>query len=140
MEVDNLETTERGKQGFGSSNISSNQSIQTKEAKVSVYLQYAEMEANEFFRAMDISQHTGLIAEKQLLSSAMVNESLTCTMNNNIVNQMREARKTDHKWAEQRHKFVRGVQSNEKMLDDWTELNGLLYNENQMYVPENKAL
>ena len=66
MEVDDLETTERGTKGFGSSDISPKRSIQVNEEKVAICFLYVNQEENEFFGATDIGQHFRLLKEEEL--------------------------------------------------------------------------
>ena len=140
MEVDNLGATDRGEKGFGSSDLSPKRSVKANEAKVSICFLYADKEANEFFGATDIGRHPRLRREEVLLSSEMVNAAITRSMNGTFLNQIREAGKEDSKWLERGRELVRQKESGEKMPDDWTESDRLLYYKNRLYIPESEAL
>jgi len=77
MEVDNLGITERGKMGFGSSDVNPKRSIAAKEEKTKICFLHADRSKNEFFSAADIGYHPRLMKEKEILSSVHVNAALT---------------------------------------------------------------
>ena len=120
--------------------MSPKRSIKAKEEKVSICFLYADREADKFFGVTNIGQHSRLLREEELLSSAMVNTALTCTMDDRFLNQIREAGKQDDKWSERIQELVRREAKGEKMPDDWTESNGLLCYKNELYIPENETL
>jgi len=57
MEVDKLEITERGKMGFGSSDMNPKRSITAKEEKIQICFLHADTSEKEFFSAADIGYH-----------------------------------------------------------------------------------
>jgi len=61
MEVENLGVTERGKMGFGSSDLSHKRSITAKEAEVTICFLQPDTSENEFFSVADIGYHPVLI-------------------------------------------------------------------------------
>jgi len=73
MEVDDLETSERGKSGFGASDLNPKRSITAKEEGVKTCFLNADTDNNEFFSAADIGYHPRLTKEREMLSSAHVN-------------------------------------------------------------------
>jgi len=77
MEVDDLGTTERGKAGFGSSDLNPKRSITAKEEGVKICFLHADSTRNEFFSAADINHHPRLTREREKLSSAHINAALT---------------------------------------------------------------
>ena len=77
MEVDDLETTERGKMGFGSRDVNPKRSITAKEEEVKICFLHADASANEFFTTADIGYHLRLMKEREMLSSTHVNAALT---------------------------------------------------------------
>jgi len=76
-EVDNLETTERGKSGFGSSDLNPKRSIMAKEEEVKICFLHADTSENEFCSTADIGYRPRLMKEKEMLSSTHVNAALT---------------------------------------------------------------
>jgi len=140
MEVDNLGITERGKMGFGSSDMNPKRCITSKEEKIKICFLHADIIENQFFSAADIGYHSRVIKEREILSSAHVNAALTRTMNNTFLNKIKAAGKEDEKWQDRGCELVRLRESGKKMLDEWIEKDGLLYYKNRLYIPENEAL
>jgi len=100
MEVDDLGITERGKMGFGSSDMNPKRSITAEEEKVRICFLHAVANENEFFSAADISYHPRLMREREMLSSAHVNAALTRTMDDSFLDKIRAAGKEDQKWQD----------------------------------------
>jgi len=140
MEVDDLGTTERGKAGFGSSDLNPQRSITAKEEGVKICFLHADSSSNEFFSAADINHHPRLTREREMLSSAHVNAALTRTMNDSFLDKIRMAGKEDEKWQDRGRELVRLRENGEKMPDEWIEKDGLLYYNNRLYIPEDEAL
>jgi len=97
MEVDDLGITERGKMGFGSSDVNPKRFITAKEEKTKICFLHADRSKNEFFSAADIGYHPRLMKEKEMLSTVHVNAALTRTMNDSFLYKMRVAGKEDEK-------------------------------------------
>jgi len=140
MEVDNLGITERGKMGFGSSDMNPKRSITAKEEKIKNHFLHTDISENEFFSAADIGYHSQLIKGREMLSSAHVNAALTRTMNDIFLNKIKVAGKEDEKWQDRGRELVRLRESGEKMPDEWIEKDPLLYYKNRLYIPENEGL
>jgi len=140
MEVDDLGITERGKMGFGSSDMNPKRSITPQEEKIKIGFLHTDTSENKFFSAADIGYHPRLMNEKEMLSSAHVNAALTRTMNDSFLDKIRMAGKEDEKWQDRGHELVRLRQSEKKMPDEWIEKDGLLYYKNGLYIPEDEAL
>jgi len=140
MEVDDRGITERGKMGFGLSDMNPKRSITTKEEGIKICFLHTDTSENEFFSAADIGYHPRLIKEKEMLSSAHVNAALTRTMNDSFLDKIRVAGKEDEKWQGRGRELVRLRESGKKMPDEWVEQDGLLYYKNWLYIPEDEAL
>jgi len=140
MEVDDLETTQRGKSGFGSGDLNPKRSITAKEEGVKIYFLHAVIDNNEFFSAADFRYHPRLTKEREMLSSAHVNAALTRTMNNAFLDKIRMAGQEDEKWQNQGRELVMLREGGKKMPDEWIEKDRLLYYKNRLYIPENEAL
>jgi len=65
MEVDNLGITERGKMGFGSSDMNPKRSITVKEENIKICFLHADISENEFFTAADIGYHSRLTKKEK---------------------------------------------------------------------------
>jgi len=140
MRVDDLGITERGKMGFGSSDMNPKRSIPAKEEDVKICFLHTDTSENEFFSAADIGCYPRLMKEKEMLSSAHVNSALTWTMNDSFLDKIRVAGNEDEKWQDRGREPVRLRESGKKMPDEWIEKDGLLYYKNSLYIPEDEAL
>ena len=106
MEVDNLGVTERGKMGFGSSDLNPKRSITAQEEEVKICFLHKNRSENEFFGAADIGYHPPLMKEREMLSSTHVNAALTRTMNHAFLDKIRIAGKEDDKWQNRGSELV----------------------------------
>jgi len=140
MEVDDLGITERGKMGFGSSDMNPKRSIPAKEEEVKICFLHRDTSENEFFSEADIGYQPRLIKKREMLSSAHVNAAQTRTMNDSFLEKIRVAGKEDEKWQNRGCELVRLRESGKKKPDEWIEKDGLLYYKNRLYIPENEAL
>jgi len=140
MEVDNLGVTERGKIGFGSSDLNPKRSITAKEEEDKIWFLHADTSENEFFCAPDIGYHHRLMKEREMLSRIHINAALTRTMNDEFLNKFRMTGKADKKWQNRGREPVMIREGGIKIPDEWTEKDGLLYYKNHLYIPENEAL
>jgi len=117
MQVDNLGVTERGKMGFGSSDLNPKRSITAKEEEVKICFIHADTSENEFFSAADIGYHPRLMKEREMLSSAHVNAALRRTMNETFLEKIRMAGTEDDKWQNRGHEVVMLREGEEKIPD-----------------------
>ena len=125
MQVDDLETTEGGKSGFGSSDLNPKRSITAKEEGVKICFLHADQDNNEFFSVADIGYHPRLTKDRDMLSSTHVNAPLTQSMNDAFLDKIRMAGQKDEKWQNQGREFVMLREGGNKMLDEWIEQDGL---------------
>jgi len=139
-EVDDLGTTERGKMGFGSSDLNLRRSIKAKKEEVKICFLQAHTRENEIFSAADIGYHPRLMKEREMLSSTQVNAALTGTINDAFLDKIRMAGKEDEKWQNRGRDRVMLKPGGKKIPDEWVEKDGLLYYKNHVYIPENEAL
>jgi len=140
MEVDNLGRTERGKLGFRSSDLNPKQAITAREEGVKICLLQADTGENEFFSAAEIGYHPMLMKEKEMVSSAHVNAALTRTINESFLATIRLAGKEDERWQERGSKLVRLREIGKMRQNEGIEIDGLLYNKNRLYIPEDETL
>jgi len=140
MEVDDLRVTERGKRGFGSSDLNPKRSIAAKEEGVKICFLHADTSENEFFSAAGISYHPRLMEEREMLSSTHVNAALTRTMNHAFLDKIRMAGKEDEKWQNRGYELVMLREGGKKIPDEWIEKDRVLYYQNHLYIPENETL
>ena len=76
MEVDDLGTTERGKRGFGSSDLNLKRPITANEEGIKICFLHSDTGYNKFFSGADIGHHPGLMKEREMLSRAYVNAAM----------------------------------------------------------------
>jgi len=119
MEVDSLETTERGKSGVGSSDLNPKRSITAKEEGVKICFLHEDTDNREFFGVADIGYHPRLAREKEMLSSAHVNAALTQTMNNAFLDKIRVAGKEDERWQNRGRELAMLREGGKNMRDEW---------------------
>jgi len=127
MEVADLEVTEQGKMGFGSSDMNPKRSITAREEGVKICLLHADKDNNEFFGAADIGYHPRLMKEREMLSRTHVNTALTGTMHDAFLAKLRVAGKEDEKWQDRGRELVRLREGGKKLLGECIEKDGLLY-------------
>jgi len=70
--VDELELTERGDTGFGSTDMSPKRTIPVTDTQPLIYLQQADSSNNEYFDVEDIGNHPRLSQEPVLMSRAII--------------------------------------------------------------------
>jgi len=88
MEVHDLGTTERGKMGFGSSDLNPKPFITAKEEGIKIGFVHEETSNNEFFSTADLGHHPWLISEREMLASAQVNAAVTRTMSDSVLDKI----------------------------------------------------
>jgi len=98
--VDTLGTTERGNEGFGSSNLNPKRSITAKEEGIKICFLQAENGNTEFFSVTDIGYHSRLMREREMLSSTHINAAMTRTMNDPFLNKIKVRGKKAKQWQE----------------------------------------
>jgi len=140
MEVDNLETTEGGKSGFGSSDLNPKRSITAKEEGVNISFLHGDTDNNEFFSAKDIGYHPGLTNEREMLSSAHRNAAMRRTMNDAFLDKNKMAGNEEEKWQDGGRELVTFREGGKRIPDEWIEKDWLLYYKNWLYITENEAL
>ena len=140
IEVDDLGITERGKMGFGSSDLNPKGSFAAKEEEVKICFLHSDTSENEFFSAADIGFPPRLMKERETLSSAHVNAALTRTMNGSFLDKIRVAGKEGGRWQDRGRELVMSREGGKNTPNQWIEKDGLLYYKNRLYIPENEAL
>jgi len=96
MEIDNLEDTDSGTQGFGSSDIGPKRVITCEELKVKMCLQNPDPQDNSYFDEEDIYTYASRQDEITMLSSAMVAAIQMQTMDDSFLDRIRTAGKEDY--------------------------------------------
>jgi len=99
MEIDNLEDTERGTWGFGSSDIAPKRLITCEEPIVKMCFLNADPQDNSYFYEEDNDTHASLRDEVTMLSSAMIAAIPRQSMDNSFLDRIRAAGKEDDTWT-----------------------------------------
>ena len=136
IEVDDPETTEWGKTGFGSSHVNPKRSITATDEGIKICFLHAENGNNEFFSATDIGYYPPLMRERETLSTANVNAAMTQTMNASFLKKIKMGGKEYEKWEERGSELVRLRESGKKRRNEWIEKSGLQYYEIDCTSPE----
>jgi len=140
MEVDDLETTERGKSGFGPNDLNPKGSITAKEEGVKICFLHADTETNEFFSAADIGCHPRLTKEER----NVIKRSCPCSpdrrMNDTNLDMIRMTGKEGQNRPYRGLELVMLREGGKKIQEQGIEKDGLLYYKNGLYIPENEAL
>jgi len=131
MEVDDLETTKRGKSGFGSSDLNPKRSITATEEGVKICFLHTDTDNNEFISAADIGYHPQLTKEREMISSPHVNVALMRTMNDAFLDKIRMAGKEDKRWQNRGRELVMLREGGKKIQDEWKEKDGLRFYNNR---------
>jgi len=99
IESDNLQDTDRGTQGFGSSDIGPKSLIWCEERNVKMGCLNPDPQDNPYFDEEDIHTHTSLQDEITMLSSAMIAAIQMQTMDDSFLDRIRAAGKEHDTWT-----------------------------------------
>jgi len=111
MEIDNLDDTEKGAQGFGSSDLGPKRLITCEELKVKMCFLNPDPQDNSYFDEEDIHTHSSLRDAITMLSSAMMAAIQMQTMDDSFLDRIRAAGKEDDTWTA-RKRGVKPVKGN----------------------------
>jgi len=140
MEIDNLEDTERGAQGFGSSDLGPKRLITCQELKVKMCFQNPDPQDNEYFDEEDINTHRSLRDEITMLSSAMISAIEMPTMDDSFLDKIRTAGKEDDIWTARKGALSWLKEKREALPKHWELEDGLLYFKGRLLIPSNEEL
>jgi len=98
MEIDNLDDTERGAQGFGSSDLGPKRLIACEELKVKICFLNPDPQDNSYYDKEDMQTHSSLRDEITMLLSAMIAAIQMQTMDDSFLDRLRSAGKEDDTW------------------------------------------
>ena len=92
--VDKLVETERGIQGFGSTDLGPKHLIISKEHKIMMCFLHPDLRNNTFYDEKDILTHANMTKEVTLLSNAIITAAQMQTMDETFLDHIRTAGKT----------------------------------------------
>ena len=107
MEIDELDETERGTEGFGSPDLGLKRLITTKETKVTMCFLNPNPEYNEYLDDEDIERNPRLRQEGVMLSNAIIAAVHMQTMDESFLNKVRMAGKEDDSWLARKEELSR---------------------------------
>ena len=102
MVVDELVETERGTQGFGSTDLGPKRLITSKEHKIMMCFLHPDPRNNTFYDEEDILTHADMTREVTLLSNAIIAAVQVQTMDETFLDRIRTAGKDDDTWTERK--------------------------------------
>jgi len=116
MEIDNLDDTERGTRGFGSSDIGPKRLIKCEELKVKMCFLNPDPQDNSYFDEEDIHTHASLRDEVTMLSSAMIAAIQMQTMDDSFLDRIRAAGKEYDTWTARKRELSQFKEKGEALL------------------------
>jgi len=140
MEIDSLDDTGRGTQGFGSSDLGPKRLIACEELKVKMYFLNPDPQDNSYFDEEDIHRPSSLRNEITMLSSAMIAAIQMQTMDDSFLDRIRTAGKEDDTWMARKVELHRLKEKREGLPKHWELEDGLLYYKNRLFIPSNEAI
>jgi len=140
MKIDNLEDTDRGTQGFGSTDIGPKRLITCKEVKVKMCFLNLDPQNNLYFDEEDIHTHASLQNEITMLSSAMIAAIEMQTMDDSFLEGIRTAGKEDDTWRERKKELSLLKEKQQTLLKHWELEDELLYYKNRLFIPSNEEI
>ena len=140
MVVDKLVKTERGTQGFGSTDLDPNHLITRKEHKVLMSFLHPDPGNNTFYDKEDILTHADMTREVTLLSNAIIAAVQMQTMDETFLDRFRMTGKDDDTWTERKGDLSRMKEPNEQRPKNWELDDGLIYYTNRLFINSNEDL
>jgi len=140
MEIDNLEDTERGTWGFGSSDIGPKGILTCEELKVKMYFLNSDTQANSYFDEEDIHTHASLLDEVTMLSSALIVAIQMQTMDDSFLDRIRAGGKEDDSWTARKGEFSQLKEKQETQATHCELEDGPLYYKGRLFIPSKEEL
>ena len=103
--VDKLVETERGTQGFGSTDLGPKRLITSKDHKIMMCFLHPDPRNNTFYDEDDILTHADKTSGVTLLSKAIIAAVQMQTMNETFLNRIRMAGKDDVTWTDRKEEL-----------------------------------
>jgi len=119
MAIDNLEDTERGTRGFGSSDIGPKQLIKCEELKVKMCFLNPNLQDNSYFDEEDIPTHASLRDKVTILSSAMIAAIQMQSMDDSFLDRIRAAGKEDDTWTARKEELSQLKERRDTLPKRW---------------------
>ena len=140
MVVDKLVETERGTQGFGSTDLGPKSLISSKEHQIMMCFLDPDPRNNTFYDEEDILTHADMTREVTLLSNAINAAVQMQTMDETFQDRIRMGRKDDDTWTERKGELTRMKEQNEQLAKNLELEDRLIYYKNRLFFPSNEDL
>jgi len=140
MEIDNLEGTERGTQGFGSSDIGPKRLITCEEPQVKMCFLNPNPQDNSYFNEEDIDTQSSLRDEITILSSAMIAAIKMQTKYDSFLDKIEAAGKEVDTRRARKRELSQLKERREALLKHWELEDSLLYYQNRLLIPSKQEL
>jgi len=140
MEIDNLEDTDRGTQGFGSTDIGPKRVITCEELKVKMCFLNPDPQDNSYFDKEDIHTHASLRDEIRMLFSPMIAAIQMQTMDDSFLDRIRTKGKDDDTWTARKRELSQLKEKRQTLSRHWELEDGLLYYKNRLFIPSNEEI
>ena len=140
MEVDNLQKTDLGNKGFGSTDLSPKRTIAVKQVQPIMCQLYADSRENRLFSRKDIGRNPWLLQEEVMVSSAMISKALLQECELELLEEDREASNRDLEWLSREATLKDLITWDKELPTNWQYKDGFPYFKNRLYIPANDAL
>ena len=140
IEIDELDETEQGIKGFGSTDFSPKRLLTSKETKVTMCFLNPNPYYNEYLDDEDIETNPPLRQEVVMLSNAIIPTVHMQTMDESFLNRIRMAGKEDDSWLARKEELSRLRERNETLPKHQDIEDGILYYKDRLFIPANEDL
>jgi len=140
MEVDNLRITERGNQGFGSTDLSPKRTIAVDQVQPIMCQLYADCRENRLFSESHIGRKSWLLQEEVMVSSAMISKALLQEYELGLLEEVRDASNRDLEWLSREAMLKDLITRGKELPTNWQYRDGFPYFKNRLYIPANDAV
>ena len=140
MEVDKLEDTIRGKEGFGSTDLSPKRLVQATDTPPVVCILQANRIENKFFGQEDIDNHSRVLPEQVMVSSMTISKIILTNYEPDLIEKVERAGRDDQEWGEKKAELKRRASQGEEPTKNWQLKEKMIYFKNGLYIPNNNEL
>ena len=140
MVVEKLGETERGSQGFGSTDLGPKHLNTSKEDKIRMWILYPDTRNNTFYDEKDILTHADMTKEVTMLSNTVIAVVQIQTMDQTLLDHIRTAGKDDDPWMERKRALSQMKERNEQPPRNCELEDGLIYYKNRLFILSNEEL
>ena len=138
--VHKLGETERGTQGFGSTDLGPKRLITSKKHKIMMCFLRPNPRNNTFSDEEDIVTHADMTREVTMPSNTIIAAVPMQTMDETCLNRIRMAGKDDDAWTERKAELSRMKERNEQLPNNWELEDGLIYYKNRLFIQSKEDL